>query len=472
VPARDTRSAARLPIDRVFVMKGFGTVVTGTLISGTVRKDEELQVFPTGRRVRVRGIQVHGTLTEQALAGQRTALNLAGVAVEDLARGMILAPPGLFQTTGRVDVTLSVLPSARPLRDRARVHLHAYTAETIAEVVLHAAAPGPSTESSSDGKGAARMLKPGDSGMAQLRLAEPMMLLPGDRFILRQFSPVITIGGGAVLDPAPLPRRTPELPEFLHTLASGAPADVLSARVARRRQSGLTLARAVAETGWLPQKLESVAAPLITGKQLVRAGQTLVSAPAFDAAKMTVIGTLAAFHDANPLVAGISKEELRERLGLEPDVFSGVLEALAREKRIEVVGEQVRAAGRGVVMKDEEAESKRQIEQAFATAGLKVPALKEVLAGLRVDQARAQKIVTLLLREKVLVKLSDELVFHRNALESLRRSIAQQKTKSPRLDVAGFKDLTGVTRKYAIPLLEYLDREHVTRRVGDERIIL
>jgi len=163
---------------------------------------------------------------------------------------------------------------------------------------------------------------------------------------------------------------------------------------------------------------------------------------------------------------------LREKLQLGPEVFNGLLEALVRAGKLQVEGEVVRQAGRTVVMKQEETESQRQIEQAFASAGLKVPALKEVLAGVKVDRARAQQIVTLLLRSRVLVKISEDLVFHHTALEQLRRMIADCKPTSPKIDVARFKDLTGISRKYAIPLLEYLDREHVTRRVGDERLIL
>jgi selenocysteine-specific elongation factor len=178
------------------------------------------------------------------------------------------------------------------------------------------------------------------------------------------------------------------------------------------------------------------------------------------------------FHDANPLVAGMSKEELRDRIALDSEVFYGVLGQLAEEKKVEVAGELVHLSGRGVVMKDEETESKHIIEEAFASAGLKVPSLKEVLAGLRVDKIRAQKIVTLLLRDKILVKISEELVFHQNALADLRQRIVALRITSPKIDVARFKDLTGVSRKYAIPLLEYLDRERVTRRVGDERVIL
>ena len=265
----------------------------------------------------------------------------------------------------------------------------------------------------------------------------------------------------------------------LSRLAEGDRGQVLAARVALRGGAGLTLASAVAETGWTPALLESTAAALTsgnrkleTGNAVLRLGSVLVSAQAFHQAQADALAAVSAFHNANRLVAGIGKEELREKLHLGPEVFSGVLDALVREKKLETAGELVRAAGRGVALKDEEEQSKQAIERAFASAGLKVPALKEVLAGLKVDSSRAQKIVTLLLRDKVLVKVSDDLVFHRTALEDLRRRVAEQKSKSPRIDVAQFKDMFAVSRKYAIPLLEYLDRERVTRRVGDAREIL
>ncbi len=478
--AKDTSAALRLPIDRVFTMKGFGTVITGTLLAGRVHKEQELEVFPTGRRVRVRGIQVHGASADEALAGQRTALNLAGATTEELGRGMMLSLPAMFRSTTRVDVPLTLLPGARALKDRARAHFHAYTAETIAEVVLLDSSassvspvvnppPGSTTEHAEGTGGAKRQLAPGESAFAQLRLAEPLLLLPGDRFILRQFSPVVTIGGGVVVDAAPLRMQGRSLPPYLDAIARGTPQEVLVARVARRGQQGLALSDVIAETGWLRSQIESITRNLTA---LLRFGDVLITSNAFTAAKASAIAAVTAFHSANPLVAGISKEELREKLELRPEVFNGILDALGREKKLEISGEQARLAGRGVVMKDEEAESKRQIEQAFAAAGLKVPALKEVLAGLKVDRTRAQKIVTLLLRDRVLVKVAEDLVFHRDALDALHKTIADYKKQSPKIDVGKFKDLTGVSRKYAIPLLEYLDREHVTKRVGDERVIL
>ena len=462
VPAKNSSALARLPIDRVFTMKGFGTVVTGTLVAGTIRKEDELEMFPDGRRVRVRGVQVHGEAADQAIAGQRTALNLAGVTVEELTRGMMLAPPETFVSTKRIDVSLSLLPSAKPLKDRARVHLHAYTSETVAELALHGE----------------KQVKPGASAYAQLRMAGSSLLLPGDRFIVRQFSPVITIGGGVVLDATPAARAKQEtLAAFLRVLDGQNPASVLGARIARRGHDGLTLGQLVSETGWKGTEIEKSLGEAVQQKRVVRIGDRYVHGPAVEDLKRIIVSTVEDFHQENPLVPGMGKEELRETVRATAVILAATVDLLVREKKLELSGDLVRLPGRGVVMKDEEAESKKIIEQAFASAGLQVPALYNVLAGLKLDKARAQKIVTLLLRDKVLVKVSEELVFHQSALAELRKQLAAYKTRSTvagvaKIDVGKFKELMGVSRKYAIPLLEYLDRERVTRRVGDERVIL
>ena len=457
IPFRDTDAIFRLPIDRVFVMKGFGTVITGTLIAGKVKKEEEVEIFPGRQRVRVRGVQVHGAASDQAIAGQRTALNLAGVQVEDLARGMTLTAPGMLEATQRIEVQITLLAHAKPMKNRARVHLHAFASETVAEVKLHEG-----TE-----------IKPGETGLAQLRTEDPLLLLPGDRAILRQYSPVVTIGGAVVLDAFPLVRQKRDARvAFLKAQSAGSREEALLARIRRRGKDGLDPAAAVRETGQKLPVLQPMLAALAQKNQIVQAGDLRIAADVFKKARENAMAALEAFHKANPLVAGISKEELRSKLGLNQTVMEAVLAQLARDKKAEATAEQVRLAGRGVELKDDEAKAKEQIEKAFADAGLKVPLMKEVLAALPVDKTRAQKLVTLLLRDRVLVKLADELVFHHSALQQLRQILAGQKATSPKIDVGKFKDLTGVSRKYAIPLLEYLDRERVTRRVGDERVIL
>jgi selenocysteine-specific elongation factor len=502
VKARDSGALVRLPIDRVFTMKGFGTVVTGTLVAGTIRPEDELEVFPTGRQVRVRGVQVHGQATDAALAGQRTALNLAGASTEDLARGMTLAPPETLRTTRVVDVKMRLLPSApRALRDGARLHFHSYTMETVGEVRLYESREVDPTALGSEVKtpNAVRMghpgaagraqLFPGAEGFAQVRLAEAALLLPGDRFILRQISPVVTIGGGVVVDAAPMidPKGVrklekaagaaiPAFTQMMEAFGSGRGGAILTGRVTRRGMRGLTLAEAVAETGWRRAEIVETAGALIEDRLLVRFQDRLFAQHEFELAQAGVLEAVSGFHKENPLSAGMSKgeiqDELQRALEMAPELFAAAVESLARAKKLELVHELVRLPGRGVEMKDEEAESKKTIEEAFAGAGLKVPALQEVIAGLKIDKGRAQKIVTLLLRDRVLVKISEELVFHRGALEQLRRELTGYKTKSAKIDVAKFKELTGVSRKYAIPLLEYLDRERVTRRVGDVREIL
>ena len=471
VPGKDASQIFRLPIDRAFVMKGFGTVVTGTLVAGSVGREDEVEVFPSGRRLRVRGVQVHGEVVERAFAGQRTALNLAGAEASELERGMALAAPGLFQATARVDARLMLLPSARPLRDGARVHFHQGTAERIAEVRLL-----------DGGK-----LEPGGEAFAQLRLDAPLLVLPGDRFILRQFSPVITIGGGRVLDIQPRrhKRGDASVREYLETLAAGTREEIVealltppSAGQAREPQGVLEENELVARTGWRAEDVRATVEALrAAGRaKLVTATPRTVASPA-RLAELTAraLAAVEEFHKREPLLEGIAREELRARVfGRAPEaVFETVLKELADSGKVTVTGERVKRAGREVTLSGEEERAKVIIEAAFREAGLRVPAVKEVLAKAGVEAKRAQKIALLLVREGALVKVTEELLFHREALEALGEILRGfKREKGERISVPAFKELTGVTRKYAIPLLEYLDRQRLTRRVGDERVIL
>src|SRR5208283_2819814 len=319
-----------------------------------------------------------------------------------------------------------------------------------------------------------KQLLPGESGFARLKLERPVLLFPGDRFIIRQYSPVITIGGGPLAGPGrPALRIEPrDALLFLQSTVNATAPEALLARVSRRSIVGLSVADAVAETGWPPARVQQLAAELKHASLITIFGHVLITSEWLERVRRDVLTLVEWFHDANPLLPGIKKEQIRRRFRGPDDLFEGVIDSLLRDEKVEADDELLHLPGRGVVLRDEEVESKSQIEQAFAKAGLKVPALKEVLASLPVDRVRAQKIVTLLLRDRVLVKLSDDLVFHRDALEALRKQVVANKSKTPKLSVPQFKDLFDVTRKYAIPLLEYLDRERVTRRVGDERVIL
>ncbi len=463
IPGKDVARYFRLPIDRAFAMKGFGTVVTGTLISGSLAAEDEVQLFPGGQRLRVRGVQSGGKSIERATAGQRTAVNLAGIDHGEVKRGMTLAMPGRFRTTRRIDARLTLLPSARKLKHRAKLHFHAGTAETIAEISLYGQS----------------VLSPGQNVLAHLRLQEDVLLLPGDRFIVRQFSPVITIGGGLILDPL---GRRPTLRDtgrtaFLETLESGKGEDTLAA-MTERALLGLTLEEIVARTGWFDKEIRDLAQSLATAGRIKIVSTDpliLLGRKTFDDVRRKTAERVERFHKENPLSPGIAREDLRANLGkrVRAETFRAALEELAGEKKLDVRGELVKRAGSQIELQPEEARAKEEIDKAFREAGLAVPAVKEVLAKLSVEAKRAEKLLQILLREKSLVRVSAELIFHKEALLGLKEKLAaHKKAKGERISVAVFKELTGVSRKYAIPLLEYLDRERLTRRAGDERVIL
>jgi selenocysteine-specific elongation factor len=462
VSTRDATRHLRLPIDRAFAMKGFGTVVTGTLVAGTLKPEDEVELYPTRKRVRVRGLHSGGKAVARAVAGQRTAVNLAGVEREEIQRGMVLAPPGIFQPSARLDARVTLLASARPLKNRARVHFHQGTAEGIAEVVLLLRDE----------------LAPGESALVQLRLSEPVLLLPGDRFILRQFSPVVTIGGGTVLDArAPRHRRNDAtVAAFLETLERGNREEILAA-LAAASPRGLTLAEIVSRTGWTEAETQHTTKNLTGAKRLRIVSEqpfTVVSAKAIAELAVALKTTVEEFHRANPLLPAIPKQELRARAkNPKLEVFQAALDDLVREKVLTMSGDLVQRAGREISLSSDEARAKELIEKEFERAGLTVPSFAAVLEKLPVESGRAQKILQILLREKVLVKVASDLVFHHSAVARLREVLAKyRKERGDKLPIPAFKELTGITRKYAIPLLEYLDREHVTRRVGDERVIL
>ena len=321
-------------------------------------------------------------------------------------------------------------------------------------------------------------LAPGQSAFAQVRLQDEVLVLPGDRFIVRQFSPVTTIGGGVVLEALarrPLTRDTGRV-TFLETLERGDRVEIL-ASMADRSLGGIAFQDISARTGWLDDEIRDVARKLTASGRARNVADPLILVPAkaFEEARQKIATRVERFHKENPLLPGILREDLRSSLGrrVRPETFRTALEELVAQKKLELQGEIVKRAGSAITLEPEEARAKDQIETAFAAAGLTVPAVKEVLGGLSVEAKRAERILQMLLRDKNLVRITPELIFHRDALAHLKQRLsAYKKSKGERISVPVFKELTGITRKYAIPLLEYLDRERVTRRAGDERVIL
>jgi selenocysteine-specific elongation factor len=444
--AKNRGGYARLPIDRSFSIRGHGTVVTGTLISGSISAGDTLELYPTGRTVRVRGAQVHGSRVERASAGERTAVNIAGVDTEDAGRGMMLAPVGVFRPARYVDADFELLAGAHPLKHRAPVHFHAGTAAVEAEArLIESLTP----------------MRPGSRALVRFLLREPLQILPGDRFIARMFSPVATIGGGVIVETGTSPPRVRRstLALRLNRLKSGSPAECV-AQLVGESGSGLLLTDLVARTGMRAEELREITA---TPEFFVH-GDWIASRTWAEAAVQSIRDRVGAFHRQQPLRPGIPKEQLRT----EPAFLLDAL--LARASDLIAEGDSIRLSTHGAALSDDARRDASHLETLYRNAGLVPAALPEMLQQSGLEAKRARTLIEVLLRSGALVRISADLLYHRDAIERLRAVV--MKRKGARFTVAEFKEWTGVSRKFAIPLLEFLDRTRVTRREGDLRVVL
>jgi selenocysteine-specific elongation factor len=456
-PVRPAEGLLRVPVDRVFSLHGIGTVVTGTVVSGTLALGEELEVLPTGDRARVRSLQTHGDQVERANAGTRVAVNLAGLERQAVARGDVLCHPGTLRSTSLLDVELAQLPSAKPLTDGARVRLHAASAEVMARVRLLGGPPVP----------------PGGRSLAQLRLERPVVTGRGDRLILRSYSPSTTIGGATVLDPLPPKRRPADRPalERLHAASGwteaavamveeagrvGIPAPVLAARLTLPLETllaGLRGRAAIASVGSDPV----VFLPL-------RALRDLAGA---------VRAELARFHRDHPLREALPREELRERVfpGAPAGALDLVLASLERSREARVLPDAVAASTHVVTLSAPEEAARTRLLGAAREAGLAGIDLVALAARGPVARPPLERVARVLVTERVLERVGEGLVL-REHLEAFKARVRETSPPGSRLDVGAVKEMTGLSRKFVIPLLEYLDRERITRRAGGERTVL
>jgi selenocysteine-specific elongation factor len=443
----------RLPLDRAFVMKGFGTVVTGTLLSGEFHVGESLSLEPGGRSVRVRGMQTHGHPEEHARSGSRVALNLAGIEVLEASRGQTLVAQETLTAVTTIDVEASLLPDAGSLKHRSRVHFHAFTSETPATVSLYGY----------------DSVEPGSHRFMRLRLHKPIVLVPGDRFVLRQSSPPATIGGGRVLDAHPLPNlRKAKCLTWLEALKHASLEEQLRLRVARRGTAGLAMHKLMGETGLTRAALDQFIEPLVSSNRLLRIPEDLLLTD--EALSSAAEGVISRVKSENRS-AGLSRSELKGQTGLGKEIFDFLLDKLVREQRLRLQDALVYPSGMNRQLPDPDLKLLSAITTAYESAGLTVPSSSEVARSLHLADGEMRRLMTLLLRDKVLVKMStDGLYLHQSVLGTLRGRIRQLRGQT--LDVARFKQMTGLSRKYAIPLLEYLDRERVTRKDGDARLVL
>ncbi len=468
VPERATDFVMRLPVDRAFAMRGFGAIVTGTLVASEIRVNDELELLPDAKRVRVRGLQVHGRAVECARAGERTAVNLGGIDAGEIVRGQTLASPARLRATQILDARISVLPDAlRGLRSRARVRLHAGAAEVLARVRA--------LEEGSE-------IAPGASGNAQLRLESPLVVTHGDRFILRSYSPQRTIAGGVGLDAFAAKHRAREFAPLrarLETLANGSAGERVTAFVESAGVAGLTTEELAARTGWTDEALGAGVADAMREGKIRDAGEVFITEAAVSELLTAAVQAVKAHHKREPLARGLGRETLREQVfaHARPEVFRFVLAEAEARGALVAERDTVRARSHSLELAGEDAQLSKRLEELYRAAGIEAPTIDEALTRAGVPPARREhgrKLLRLLTQAGALVNVAPDLLLHREALDRL---IAQTRdfaaTREGRaIDVPAFKDIARVSRKYAIPLLEYFDRERITRREGDRRIVL
>jgi selenocysteine-specific elongation factor len=451
VPRRPAGGVARLPVDRSFVLKGFGTVVTGSLVSGTLHEGDEIEVLPSGGRGRVRGLQVHRRAVNRAVAGQRTAANLQGLTCADVPRGSTVTEPGSLRVTRRAWAKLRLLPGAPQTLNRGGpARFHQGTCERRARFRVLDRAP--------------------DGGLyVEMFLDRDAVLVPGDRFILRRSSPVNTVGGGTVVDIDP-PHSRARGGE-LRILDGESLGHSIGLRLARAGPRGRLLGELAAELGTRADDLDREVRELERTARVIRAGARLFVSEVVAELERRILLELEAFHARDPLRPGISREELRVRLSehLPQDAWRLMLERMQARGQLRLEAELVARAGHQVVLTGNDLALAQRIEKRLLDAGLDPPEVSQVLEG---AGETGPRLLGHLLASGRLVKLPGGRLFHVCALEAMLEKLRAYATGSKMIDVATFKELAGVTRKNAIPLLEYLDDQRVTRRVGNVREIL
>ena len=469
LPVRNDRYVTRLPIDRSFSMKGFGAVVTGTLASGEIVEGTELRLLPSGSTVRVRGVQTHGQTAKSVCAGRRVAVNLGGIDHSRITRGMVLVEPNALLATQMLDAEIEVLAgSPKPLRSRQRLRIHIGTKEALARVqVLNVTG----------------QIDAGAKDFVQIRLEEPVVAIPGERFIVRRYSPQTTIAGGEVIDTFAKKHRRGDI-ETVRTYLSGlltatGDAEQVRFRVAAAGPSGLSLADLQHRTGLSTKLLASAISGLKSQQHVVEAGASYVHREAFEKLTKSTQEAVESFHKREPLAKGISREALAagSLAYLPGEIFQSVLASLESAAKIVLEKDSIRISSFQTKLSSGETEVGDKILARYREAKLEVPKLESVLAdavaGTKFYERDARKFFQLFLDSGEIVKVTDDFYFARGAIDELIGRLKQFAAASADrlIDVSAFKEMAGISRKYAIPLLEYFDRERITTRSGDKRLI-
>ena len=461
VPKRSITNLFRLPVDRVFTMKGFGTVITGSLVSGRVKVGDTITIYPSMITSKVRGIQVHNESVEEAGPGMRTAINFQGLEKASVNRGEVISTPRSLKPSYMVDVSLHFLNSnQKPAKNRTKVRFHTGTSEVFGYLVLLDRED----------------LKPGEDIVAQLRLDTPVSLVRDDRFVIRSYSPVRTIGGGKVLNPVPPKHKQfqPKVVEGLKGLIDNPPEEVVSFHVQDADVTGVTYSNLVIMTNLPEKQLTSITQGLSSIREIIqidKENRLFVHKSVFASLQDNMVSSLENYHQANPLKAGMSKEELKSKFPMKAadKLFSAVMNQMLKANTIVQEGEVVKLEGHKVSLGFDQTTIKEKVLDIYQKSGLTPPYFKEVTKTLGVDPAVAKDVLMLLVNEGTMIKAKEDLFFHVEPYEDLKKRLKDFLMANEEITTPQFKEMTGVSRKYIIPLLEYFDARNVTIRVGDSR---
>ena len=442
----------RLPVDRSFAMSGFGTVVTGTLVGGALQQGAELALLPAGRRVRIRGLQQHNRPVEEARPGSRTAVNLSGLDHLEVRRGDVLALPGTLPASRRLDARLVVLPGVQPLRHHQQLQMYHETSEVMIELSL--------LERDE--------LRGGEAGWVQLFATEPVVALDGDRFILRVPSPAATVAGGVIVDSAPRRHRRRD-PAVLADLAAREHADPATSAVLElgKHPWGLVETELASRLGVSPAQMEQILAPLIDRGALRRLASRWLTREQWERSVSRVLSGLDTYHEAQPLRRGMPKEELRSRTGIPAELFGELLIVLAAEQTVVDQGGEVAAATHHPALTSEQEAAMGALVAELERQPFNPPPLPDLVRRYRLTPALLQYLVV----DGRVVRVNDDTAFARSAYDDAVRRLRLHLTEHRTLTVAAARDVLGSSRRYVLPLLEWLDAQKITRRVGDDRIL-
>ncbi|MEK7197760.1 MAG: selenocysteine-specific translation elongation factor, partial [Nitrospirota bacterium] len=440
-----TKGLFRLPIDRVFTLKGFGTVVTGTAISGSVSVDDTVDILPSNISSKVRGLHSHGKAIKTAYAGQRVAINLTGVEKESLKRGDVVVMPGRFSQTKTIDAKIELLKDAPVLKNKSLVHFHSGTAEVIARIILYNRDE----------------LKPGEGCFCQLRLQGPVISMSGDRYIIRRFSPVETIGGGEILDAYPSRRKKTEGLGDLEVFEKGALDEKIAMKIKKAGIYGMPVSLI---EGWINADIPAIKDAIRSLKEkttVVQFEDILIHGSAVNSIKEGINKILIPFHKQNPLKTGMPKEEVRVQLKAEQKIFNSLISSM---KDVVIDKDLLRSASFKATLSEVDKGIETKVITMLEQAGFQPPLKDELLTALKMQPKQLDDILKLMTKEGKLVRINETIYITKIVYDKMLAMLKDFYNKKKEMTVAEFRDVLGTSRKYALPFLEYLDTQRITMR--------